>query len=123
MQVVDDNGELVLVDGQGNVTRGETRDLLSLLKVKIVEEELRIEAEERQRQLEEGIIRLSSVCLAGCLSVCLYVCLFVYLSVCLTVCMSVYFICLFVYVFVRIFVCVSVFVIFIPVSFFFHLFD
>ena len=52
--MVDENGELVLVDGEGNVTRGETRDLLALLKVKIVEEELKIEAEERQRQLEEG---------------------------------------------------------------------
>ena len=55
---MDENGELVLLDNQGNVIRGETKELLALLKKNIIEEELRIEEEERKRIQEEGVIRV-----------------------------------------------------------------
>lgn len=55
-QIVDDNGELVLLDNMGNVIRGETKELLRLLKQNIIEEELRVEEEERRRLAEEGWI-------------------------------------------------------------------
>jgi hypothetical protein len=56
IQIVDDNGELVLLDNKGNVIRGETKELLRLLKQNIIEEELRVEEEERRRLQEEGLL-------------------------------------------------------------------
>eukprot|EP00116_Pleurobrachia_bachei_P003569 sb/3463831/ len=51
--IVDENGELVLLDNNGNIIRGETKDLLALLKRNIMEEEIRLAEEQRQRELEE----------------------------------------------------------------------
>ncbi|XP_063675343.1 E3 ubiquitin-protein ligase TRIM71-like isoform X4 [Bolinopsis microptera] len=57
--VVDDNGDLVLLDNKGNVIRGETKELLRLLKQNIIEEELRVDEEERKRLQEEEDARLA----------------------------------------------------------------
>lgn len=53
------------MDNKGNVIRGETKELLRLLKQNIIEEELRVDEEERKRLQEEG---RSSLCLSNCLS-------------------------------------------------------
>ena len=65
-QIVDDNGELVLLDNKGNVIRGETKELLKQLKKNIIEEELRVEEEERRRLQEEGMSDI--FCVLVCLT-------------------------------------------------------
>ena len=57
-KMVDENGELVLLDNKGNVVRGDTKDLLALLRKNIIEEELRQEEEIRRKLEEEGLIFL-----------------------------------------------------------------
>jgi len=56
--IVDDNGELVLLDNNGKVIRGETKELLALLRTNIMEEEIRVEAEMLKLREEEELERI-----------------------------------------------------------------
>ena len=57
-KMVDENGELVLLDNKGNVIRGDTKELLALLRKNVIEEELRQEEEIRRKLEAEGLIFL-----------------------------------------------------------------